>query len=358
MKTPLRFALLLGALHACVLVSRADRATKTLDIYWIDSEGGGSTLIVTPAQESVLIDAGNPGARDSGRVLAAAKAAGLTKIDYLLITHWHGDHFGGVADLVPQIPVGVIYQRQLPDTDPDLKSEAGWAQRTKAFRAVTTAKADLAPGVVIPLRATEQTPALALRCLAADQKFIAPTDEQRAHPTSLGESAPAPTETDPDNNNSAVFLLSFGDFRFFDGGDLTWPFEPKLVAPYNLVGKVDVYQTDHHGLDRSNNPILIRGLAPTVAVMNNGPRKGGQAGTLAALKATKSIQAVYQLHKSMNVPAEANAPDDHIANLEEAKPADKCSANIIKLSVAPDGKSYTISIPANGHSHTYPTTSK
>jgi competence protein ComEC len=358
MKPPLRLALLLSAFSLGAVAVRADRASKTLDVYWIDSEGGGSTLIVTPAQESILIDAGNPGVRDSSRIVAAAKAAGLTKIDHLLITHWHRDHFGGVADLVAAFPVGTIYQRKLPDTDPDLRNNEAWLQNSKAFRAVTVPRADLAPGVTIPLKAGEKGPTLSLRCLAADQKFIAPTEEQRAHPTSLGESTGKPPESDVDNDNSAVFLLAFGDFRFFDGGDLTWALEPKLVAPYNLVGKVDVYQTNHHGLDRSNNPLLIHGLAPTVAVMNNGPRKGGQAGTLAALKGTSSIQAVYQLHKSLNIPAEANSSDDHIANLEEAKPADKCTANVIKMSVAPDGKNYTISIPANGHTHTYATATK
>ncbi len=338
--------------------ARAGAKDKTLDVYWVDSEGGGSTLIVTPNDESVLIDAGNPGTRDPGRIIAAAKAAGLTKIDYLLITHWHSDHFGGVAELTAEFPVGTIYQRALPDTDPDLRNDATWVLRSKAFRAVTVKRESLAPGVAIPLQTVNGGPALTLRCLAADQKFIAPTAEQRAHPTAAGTVVAHPPESDPDNNNSAVFLLAFGDFRFFDGGDLTWALEPNLVQPYNLVGKVDVYQTDHHGLDRSNNPLLIHGLAPTVAVMNNGPRKGGQIGALTTLKATPSIEAFYQMHKSLSVPAEANTPDDHIANLAEARPPDKCTANYIKMSVAAGGRSYTISIPANGHSHTYRTTAK
>ncbi|HVS52748.1 MAG TPA: MBL fold metallo-hydrolase [Opitutaceae bacterium] len=354
MKTPL--CLMLGLLVAPVAFAGAK--DKTLDVYWIDSEGGGSTLIVTPNDESVLIDAGNPGGRDPARIVAAAKAAGLAKIDYLLITHWHGDHFGGVAEVADMFPVGAIYQRALPDTDPDLRNDASWLSRSKAFRAVTVKRESLAPGVAIPLRAVSGGPALALRCLAADKKFIAPTPEQQAHPTALVDAGPKGPEPDADNDNSAVFLLSFGAFRFFDGGDLTWAWEPKLVSPYNLVGAVDVYQTNHHGLDRSNNPMLLRGLTPTVTVMNNGPRKGGQAGTLALLKTIPSIQASYQMHKSVSVDAALNAPDDHIANLVDARPADKCPANIIRMSVAADGKSYTISIPANGHTHTYQTTAK
>jgi len=339
--------------------ARADQKTRTLDVYWIDSEGGGSTLIVTPNDESVLIDTGNPGGRDPGRILAAAKAAGLAKIDFMLITHWHADHFGGAAEVAAGIPVGRIYQRAIPDTDPDLHGDASWVLRSKPFRAIDAKREALAPGVAIPLRAIDGGPKLELRCLAADKNFVEPTAAQlAAPPQALGETPPPKVEEAPDNDNSAVFLLTFGGFKFFDGGDLTWNYEPKLVTPHNLVGAVDVYQTDHHGLDRSNNPLLVHGLAPTVAVMNNGPHKGGQPGTFATLKSTPSIQAVYQLHRSLNIPAAANAPDEFIANLAEAKPADKCPANFVKMTVAPDGSSYTISIPANGHSRTYQTKSR
>ena len=357
MKIPPRFVFIPALLLALTVV-RADQKTKTLDVYWIDSEGGGSTLIVTPTGESVLIDAGSPGGRDPARIVAAAKAAGLAKIDYLAITHWHGDHFGGSAELAALFPIETIYQRGVPDTDPDKRNDASWILRSKPYRAITSKREAVSAGVSIPLKAVAGGPQLSLRCLAADTKFVAPTAEQKAHPTSLVAAGERGPEPDVDNDNSAVWVLSFGNFRFFDGGDLTWAWEPKLVSPYNLVGKIDVYQTNHHGLDRSNNPMLIQGIAPTVAVMNNGPRKGGQAGTLATLKGAPSVQAIYQLHKSMAIPAEANTPDDHIANLEEAKPADKCAGNVVKMSVAADGKSYTISIPANGHSKTYQTTAK
>jgi competence protein ComEC len=350
-----RLALALSALMAFLPVARAGSKDKTLEVYWIDSEGGGSTLIVTPNDESVLIDAGNPGGRDPNRIVAAAKSAGLSKIDYLLVTHWHSDHFGGAAEVAAQIPVGTIYQRAIPETDPDLHGDRSWPLRSKPFREIAAKREALAPGVAIPLRKSGAA-GLELRCLAADRKFIEPTAAQlAAKPPALGEVPPPKVESAPDNDNSAVFLLSFGRFRFFDGGDLTWNYEPKLVLPHNLVGVVDVYQTDHHGLDRSNNPLLIHGLSPTVVVMNNGPRKGGEKGTLATLKATRSIEARYQMHKSFNAPADENPTDEFIANLEEAKPADKCPANLIKMTVAPDGESYTITIPANGHSRTYRT---
>jgi competence protein ComEC len=153
-----------------------------------------------------------------------------------------------------------------------------------------------------------------------------------------------------------VFVLQFGAFRFFAGGDLTWNLEEQLVAPYNRVGAVDVYQTNHHGLDQSNNPILVQSLEPTVVVMNNGPYKGGQAGSFAAIRSAPSVQAFYQLHKSFNAP-DQNGDGEYIANFANVRPAEahKCTANLIKLSVAPDGRSYTVSIPASGHSRTFQT---
>lgn len=358
MKTTLRFVLAaLSMLAGLAAGARAAEKDKTLDVYWIDSEGGGSTLIVTPAGESVLIDSGNPGGRDAGRIVAAAKIAGVVKIDYLLLTHFHVDHFGGAAEIAQQLPIGMIYQRAIPEGDPDGRTASMFQTQIKPYRDIAAKRVALAPGVVIPLRATTGAGAtkLELRCIAADQKFVQPTAEQAKEKNPLTGTVAAKAPDTSDNANSAVFVLQFGGFRFFDGGDLTWNTEEKLVTPVNLAGTVDVYQTNHHGLDVSNHPALLQSLAPTVALMNNGPRKGGQPGTFATLKAVKSVQAVYQIHKSMNVPAEVNAPDAFIANLEEMKPAEKCPGNFIKMSVAVDGKSYTISIPANGHSQTYKT---
>ena len=82
-------------------------AAKTLDVYFVDVEGGQATLIVTPSKESILVDTGWPGfnGRDAGRIKAAAKAAGVKKIDYLVLTHYHMDHAGGITQLVEKLPV-------------------------------------------------------------------------------------------------------------------------------------------------------------------------------------------------------------------------------------------------------------
>lgn len=358
-KTSLRS--LTTAFLACTisLAAHADQKTKTLDIYWIDSEGGGSTLIVTPANESVLIDSGNPGGRDPSRIIAAVRGAGLAQIDTMLLTHFHIDHFGGAEEVAAEIPIRTIYQRAIPEGDPDGRSPSIFPQAIKPFRSIAAKRERLSPGVVIPLTAAPGTPLLELRCLAADQKFVQPTATQRMNRNPLTGSLP-PKETDTsDNANSAVFVLSFGAFRFFDGGDLSWNLEEKLVTPYNLPGVVDVYQTDHHGLQVSNHPVLVQSLAPTVVVMNTGPFKGGQPGAFEAIRSAKSVKALYQVHRSYNVPLETNAPAEFLANTGELKGADaaKCPGNVIKLSVAPDGRSYTVSVPSTGHSATYQTKS-
>lgn len=353
MKTLLRIAL--GVAFGSSL-ALADQKTKTLDFYWVDSEGGGSTLIVTPAGESILIDTGNPGGRDSSRIVAAAKAAGLSKIDHVAITHWHIDHFGGAAEVAQQIPFGTLYQRAIPETDPDGRKQSTFLTQIKPYKDIAAKRVTLAAGTDIPLQATGAAK-LTLRCLAADQKLIEPTAAQKKSRNSLtGSVAGKPADTS-DNANSAVFVLEFGGFRFFDGGDLTWNVEEKLVTPYNLPGVVDVYQTNHHGLEVSNNPLLVQSLEPTVVVMNNGPKKGGQPGSFAAIKSAKSVQALYQIHKSYNVPEGENAPHAHIANHDNLTGPDaaKCPANMVKMTVAPDGKSYTISVPSTGHSKTFRT---
>ncbi len=332
----------------------AGKADKKLDIYWIDSEGGGSTLIVTPTDQSVLIDSGNPGGRDSRRIhKVASQVAGLKRIDHYVTTHFHVDHFGGAAELAALIPIGTVWDNGIPDKDPDGNpGDTRWLLTSKPYREMKVEKRNvILPGQFIPIGGADQAPKLTLKCLAAKQQFIGPDGAQQHNAVCLrAEEQPKDTS---DNANSIVLLLQFGQLRFYDGGDLTWNMESKLICPVNLVGRVDVYQVDHHGLQISNNPLLVQSLSPTITVMNNGPTKGTETGTMAALKTAASVRAMYQLHKNVRADTHNNTPDDFIANLEKA-----CTANYIKLAVEPDAAMYAVTIPATGHRRAYKTVAK
>ncbi|MEX2142479.1 MAG: MBL fold metallo-hydrolase [Pirellulales bacterium] len=312
-----------------------------LDIYWIDVEGGAATLIVTPAGESVLIDTGNPGVRDPERIFeTAVKTAGLREINHLIVTHYHRDHFGGASQLAKLIPIRTVYdnaefegQREFPTQDyKDFKAEK---------------RVQIKPGDGLKLTQPEGNGAnLVFRCLATRQQVH--KTGTAAENECCKDAQRKPIDLS-DNANSVVMLLEFGPFRFFDGGDLTWNIEEKLVCPVNLVGKVDVYQSTHHGLDQSNNDVLVKSLEPIVAVFNNGTTKGCEPMSFATLKETPSVKAIYQVHKNLRPDgATNNAPDEFIANHEK-----ECKGNHIKLSVAPDGKNYTVFVPATKHERTY-----
>ena len=325
--------------------ARSQTASRTLDIYFIDVEGGAATLIVTPAGESLLIDSGFPGERDAGRIAhVALEVAGLKQIDHCIITHWHRDHVGGVPTLAKLIPIKNYYDHGLPQTiAADMQAEF-----IEAYKQTTQGKSvTLKPGDWIKLRSPKYMPPLQVRVLAAGGMVLG---EQSNVPQvrPCGADFEAKPEDITDNVNSVGVLLTFGRFKFFDGGDLSWNIENRLVCPKNLIGAVDVYQVDHHGTDASNNPTLVGALKARVAVIDDGPRKGGDARTFATLKSVKETEAIYQLHRNLRTTDKDNTLAGYIANEEEA-----CQGNFIKLSVEPGGKSYTVSIPAKQISRKY-----
>ncbi len=324
---------------------QATTRSKTLDIYFVDTEGGAATLIVTPAGESLLVDSGNPGERDAGRIARAAKeVAGLKQIDHYITTHWHSDHVGGIAPLTRLIGVKRFYDHgPRSPIPPDVKPELMEAYRQVSQGKATTLKA----GDEIKLKSNRALPPLRLRVLAADGIVLG---EQPGAPQIQPcgkEFVPMPEDTS-DNARSVAFLLSFGDFKFFDGGDLTWNTEHRLVCPANLVGPIDVFQANHHGLDISNNPALVQALAPRLAIINNGARKGGEPRTFATLKGVPGLEAIFQLHRNVRTTEADNTSPAFVANDEES-----CKGEFVKLSVEPNAKRYTVTVPSKGTSRTY-----
>lgn len=337
------------AVLACFWIpawAEAGASDARLDIYWVDVEGGAATLIVTPAGESVLIDTGNPGFRDSGRIVkAATELAKIRRIDHLVITHYHGDHFGGASALSNLLPIGTVYDNGafagMPD-DPGKEYREFKCERRVVIQ----------PGDRLPLKQAENSPPVSITCLGTRQKFIEPADDALDN-TTVCTNARMKERDGSDNANSVVLLLGFGPFRFFDAGDLTWNREHDLVCPKNRVGEVDVYQVTHHGLDSSNNPLVLQSLKPTVAIMNNGHQKGCLPEVFSALKEVTSLQGIYQVHKNLRPDgAVNNVPDEYIANKENDK---ECRGHPIGLSVDPAGRSYVVRIPATGHERQFKT---
>ena len=273
----------------------AASAQKPLDFYFVDVEGGAATLIVTPSGESVLIDCGAPGDRDASRIAHVAKdVIGLKQIDHLIATHWHSDHFGGTPDLAKRIPIAHYYNRGIPAG----KGDEGelYDKMMAAYKACSAGKATtLKPGDWLPIRSTSG-PAVKILTLCSSKAFM--PDKPGAAKNPVADEF-LPQAPDPsDNAKSLGFLLSFGGFRFVDLGDLTWNMEEKLVDPTDKIGQIDVFQTTHHGLEISNNPVLIKTINPRVAVFNNGPKKGGHPDVTMTLRNLPEIKAIYQLHKN------------------------------------------------------------
>jgi competence protein ComEC len=320
---------------------------RSLEIHWVDVEGGGATLIVTPAGEGILIDCGYPNPRDAERIFRACTAAGLKQIDHFAVTHWHVDHYGSLERLSKMIPILNFYNHGIPAELPD--DPKNFPQLIQAYKVASHGKSRaLKPGDEVPLRQQPGLPAVRMVCVCSNGAVLPDRPGVPTNPVPARHK-PKPEDT-TDDSRSLGFLLSFGDFRFLDLGDLTWNVEARLIGPTDKIGRVDVFQTSYHGADFGNNPALLETIKPRVAVINNGPRKGCDPVVVARLRHTSGLEAVFQVHRNLRAEAQENTDAEFIANADE-----KCKAESIDLTVAPDGKSYTVTPGSAGKPHRYET---
>lgn len=334
-------------LLTCLLSASTVLADGSLEIYFIDVEGGAATLIVTPDRESILIDSGYPdnNGRDRDRILQTVKRAGLKQIDHAVVSHWHMDHYGNHAALSTEIPIGTFWDRGIPA---ELAEDKNFATRVAEYRrASENMSKALKVGDVLPLKSTGRTP-LKVRVLTSGREVIANTGEENP----FADEHKAKARDKSDNAASLSLLLEYGDFRFLCCGDLTWNIEAKLVTPKNPVGKVDVFMVTHHGLPTSNNPAFVMAIDPVVAVMCNGPTKGGHADVQRTLKRVESLKQLFQLHRNIKLDDGLQTGSAFIAN--SGSTAD-CKGNGIKLTVQPDGRNYNVQIDGQKTVHTFNT---
>ncbi len=331
-----------SATTSAMFQSAAPPATSpslaTLDVYLVDVEGGQATLVVTPSRQSMLIDAGWPGleGRDASRIEAAMKQAGITSLDYLVVTHYHGDHVGGVPAIAARVPVGTFV-----DHGPTFESATD-----KGYTAYLEARArgkhlQVKPGDRIPLAGVDVTVVA-----AAGESIRAPL-AGAGGPNPLCTAHQPQADDASENARSVGVMIAYGAFRMADLGDLTWNKEHALACPANLLGDVDVYLTTHHGNPQSGPPALVHALAPRVALMNNGAKKGGAAAAWQIVKSSPGLIDFWQLHTSVSAGPEFNTAADLIANPDES------TAHGLKLSARADG-SFTVTNARNNITKTYP----
>jgi beta-lactamase superfamily II metal-dependent hydrolase len=353
---------LLLTLPLLAVRARAEAPAKTLDIYYIDTEGGQATLFVSPSGQTALVDSGNQGERDPRRIMQAVAAAGVKQIDYLLTTHYHSDHIGGFLELAKLIPI-----LHYVDHGPTVQPEQNIPSQQAYAAAIATGPHIVAkPGDTLPITGIDWT------IVSAAGKTLTTS---KAGWRGAGKPNPAcvdfvPKEitSDLENAQSVGSVITYGKFRTIDLGDLLWNYEGQLACPVNRIGTIDLLLTTHHGMNISGPRALVHALQPRVAVMNNGLRKGATIETFETLETSPGLEDLWQLHWSSNGLIEHNAAGRFIANIEDAATSsalvaaghdvrslgslDHSPAGWIKVSAESDG-TFTVTNSRNGFSKTY-----
>ena len=326
---------------------------KALEVYFIDVEGGQSTLFVSPSGQSLLIDTGWAGGRDAGRIAGMAKLAGVSQIDFLVLTHYHADHAGGIAELAGLIPI-----KNFVDHGPSAEETRNVPQNYAAYLTVRGKGQHILakPGDKLPVQGLDVQV-----ISAAAETITKPLPGAGAANPLCADFMPKDENLDPlvggENKQSVGVVISLGKFRLGDFGDLTWNKEHDLACPKNLIGTLDVYVVSHHGQDISSLPILVHAERPRVAVMDNGAKKGGAVATFETLKKSPGLEDLWQLHYAVDA-EDHNMPEKFIANLGTGGTAatgvpDEGKANYIQLTARPDG-SFTVKNSRNGYQKDYP----
>ena len=312
-------------------------AAKNLEVYFIDVEGGQATLFVSPGGESLLVDTGWGGnnRRDAERIAAAAKDAGVKKIDYLVITHYHADHVGGVMQLAEKLPIRNFVDHGASveqGKDAEVRFNSYVDSRGKGTHILAK------PGDRIPVKGLD------VKVLSAGGTVTASTGKPNPECANLVKQDADASE----NGASLGMLVTFGNFRLLDLGDLTWNREQEMMCPSNPIGKVDVYLVSHHGAPTSGSPQLVRAIAPRVAIMNNGARKGGDPSAWKIVRGAPGLEDLWQVHFSVAGGKESNTADMFIANVDEV-----CEGKSLKLTAQNDG-SFTVENRRNKYQKAYP----
>jgi competence protein ComEC len=335
-------------LAAWLALAPAVCSAQALRLFFIDVEGGQATLVVAPSGQSLLVDTGWPteNLRDAERIAAAVKRAGVGTVDYLVITHYHADHVGGMEQLASRVKFRNVMTHG-PTTETGKGADTTMATFRAALAASGAKEIVVKPGDTIPLKGVD------VKILASNRQLL-DASPKGAIPNKLCQGVVPRSADTSDNSASVGMLFTFGAFRFLDLGDLTQDLEFQMACPVNRIGEVDLFLTTHHGSGQSNAPVLVHALKSRVAIMNNGARKGGDLPVLQTIRSAPGLEDLWMLHYAVVAGSEGNVAEPHIANLGDVSdPAVKDTGFGINVTVQPNG-SFTVVNERNNQTKTYP----